>query len=152
AILRGEGPTLVRYRDAGSVFEVDVMSDGKTGAFLDQSENHARAAEYVPAGARALDAFTYHGGFALALARGGAASVLALDEAAPAIERARANAARNGLQQVTVEQANAFDRLRQLEADGEHFDVVVVDPPALAKRKSAFGAADRAYKELNLRA
>ncbi len=152
AVLRGEGATRVQYHDAGSVFEVDVMTDGKTGGFLDQAENHARAAEYVPKGARALDAFAYHGGFALALARGGAASVLALDEAPPAVERARANAARNQLAQVTVEQANAFDRLRQLEGEGRRFDVVVVDPPALAKRKSAFGAAERAYKELNLRA
>ena len=152
AILRGEGPTLVRYHDAGSVFEVDVLSDGKTGGFLDQAENHARVAEYVPPGARALDAFTYHGGFALALARGGAASVLALDEAAPAVERAQKNAARNQLAQITVEQVNAFDRLRALEGEGQRFDVVVVDPPALAKRKSAFGAAERAYKELNLRA
>ena len=129
------------------------MTDGKTGGFLDQAENHARAAEYVPAGAEALDAFAYHGGFALALARGGARSVLALDEAAPAVERARANAARNRLERsVTVEQANAFNRLRALESEGRSFDVVVVDPPALAKRKSAFGAAERAYKELNLRA
>ncbi len=152
AVLRGDGPTLVRYHDAGSLFEVDVMADGKTGGFLDQAENHARAARYVPAGAEALDAFTYHGGFALALARGGARSVLALDEAAPAVERAQKNAARNGLAQVSVEQANAFDRLRALEGAGRSFDVVVVDPPALAKRKSAFGAAERAYKELNLRA
>jgi 23S rRNA (cytosine1962-C5)-methyltransferase len=152
AVLRGEGTTRVAYHDAGSLFEIDVMTDGKTGGFLDQAENHARAAEYVPKGARALDAFAYHGGFALALARGGAASVLALDEAQPAVDRARANAARNGLGQVSIEQANAFDRLRQLEADGQRFDVVVIDPPALAKRKSAFGAAERAYKELNLRA
>ena len=152
AIVRGQGATLVRYHDAGSEFEVDVMSDGKTGGFLDQAENHARVAEYVPAGGEALDAFAYHGGFALALARGGARSVLALDEAAPAVERARQNAARNGLSQVSVEQANAFDRLRALEGQGRTFDVVVVDPPALAKRKSAFGAAERAYKELNLRA
>jgi 23S rRNA (cytosine1962-C5)-methyltransferase len=156
AVLHGDAPaggtTTVQYHDAGNLFEVDVMTDGKTGAFLDQSENHARVAEYVPRGGEALDAFTYHGGFALALARGGAGAVLALDEAAPAVERARANAARNGLGQVSVEQANAFDRLRQLEADGRRFDVVVIDPPALAKRKSAFGAADRAYKELNLRA
>ena len=155
ALLRGAGPTLVQYHDAGNVFEVDVMADGKTGGFLDQAENHARAAEYArPVGGRgeALDAFSYHGGFALALARGGATSVLALDEAGPAVERARANAARNQLTQVTVEQANAFDRLRQLEGEGRHFDVVVIDPPALAKRKSAFGAAERAYKELNLRA
>ena len=152
AIVRGAGETRVRYHDAGNEFEVDVMTDGKTGGFLDQAENHARAAAYVPAGAEALDAFAYHGGFALALARGGARSVLALDEAAPAVERARANAARNGLLQVTVEQANAFDRLRALEGEGRSFDVVVVDPPALAKRKSAFGASERAYKELNLRA
>ena len=151
-VVRGEGTTRVQYHDAGSVFEVDVLADGKTGGFLDQAENHARAATYVPAGAEALDAFTYHGGFALALARGGAASVLALDEAALAAERARENAARNGLSQVKVEQANAFDRLRALEGEGRSFDVVVIDPPALAKRKSAFGAADRAYKELNLRA
>jgi 23S rRNA (cytosine1962-C5)-methyltransferase len=156
AVLHGDaqagGTTTVQYHDAGNLFEVDVMTDGKTGAFLDQSENHARVAEYVPRGGEALDAFTYHGGFALALARGGAESVLALDEAAPAVARARANAERNGLGQVAVEQANAFDRLRQLESEGRRFDVVVIDPPALAKRKSAFGAADRAYKELNLRA
>ncbi|HEY2747212.1 MAG TPA: class I SAM-dependent rRNA methyltransferase [Polyangia bacterium] len=151
-VLRGEGATRVQYHDAGSVFEVDVLADGKTGGFLDQAENHARAAGYVPGGAEALDAFTYHGGFALALARGGAKSVLALDEAAPAVERARQNAARNSLAQVVVEQANAFDRLRALEGEGRVFDVVVIDPPALAKRKSAFGAAERAYKELNLRA
>ena len=151
-ILRGEGATRVAYHDAGSLFEVDVLADGKTGGFLDQAENHARVAGYVPAGAEALDAFTYHGGFALALARGGAKSVLALDEAAPAVERARQNAARNSLPQVHVEAGNAFDRLRALEGEGRSFDVVVIDPPALAKRKSAFGAADRAYKELNLRA
>jgi 23S rRNA (cytosine1962-C5)-methyltransferase len=148
-VLRGDGPTLVRYHDSGNALEVDVLADGKTGGFLDQAENHARAAEY--ARGHCLDAFTYHGGFALALARGGAESVLALDEAAPAVARARANAERNGLGQVAVEQANAFDRLRQLESEGRRFDVVVIDPPALAKRKSAFGAADRAYKELNLR-
>jgi 23S rRNA (cytosine1962-C5)-methyltransferase len=150
AILHGTGSTTVRYHDAGNLLEIDVMSDGKTGGFLDQAENHARAAAYAQG--HALDAFTYHGGFALALARGGARSVLALDESAAAVERARANAARNELGQVTVEQDNAFDRLRKLESEGRRFNVVVIDPPALAKRKSALGAAERAYKELNLRA
>jgi 23S rRNA (cytosine1962-C5)-methyltransferase len=148
-ILHGSGSTAVAYHDAGNRFEVDVMTDGKTGGFLDQAENHARAAEY--ARGDALDAFTYHGGFALALARGGARSVLAIDERAEAVERARANAGRNGLAQVTVEQGNAFDRLRSLESEGRQFDVVVIDPPALAKRKSAVRGAERAYKELNLR-
>jgi 23S rRNA (cytosine1962-C5)-methyltransferase len=148
-ILVGEGATKVRYHDAGNEVEVDVLTDGKTGGFLDQVENHAHAARY--ARGEALDAFTYHGGFALALARGGAERVLALDESQAAIARTRDNAAQNGLSQVTAECANAFDRLRALEAEGRRFDVVVVDPPGLAKRKSATGAAERAYKELNLR-
>jgi len=151
-ILRGKGSTLARWHDAGNEFEADVLTDGKTGGFLDQVENHARAAEYVRPGDDALDAFTYHGGFALALARAGARSVLALDESAPAVERTRANAARNGLTNVATQQSNAFDSLRALEGEGRRFDVVVIDPPALAKRKSALTGAERAYKELNLRA
>jgi 23S rRNA (cytosine1962-C5)-methyltransferase len=147
-VLAGAGPTTVTYHDAGSAMEVDVLSDGKTGGFLDQCENHARAGEY--ARGSGLDAFTYHGGFALALARGGCSSVLALDESPQAVTRAQANAKRNQLP-VTVEQANAFDRLRALEGEGKRFDIVVIDPPALAKRKSAPRAAERAYKELNLR-
>ena len=83
-IVRGAGPTRVRFHDAGSACEADVLEDGKTGSFLDQQENHARAAEYVRPGLEALDAFTYHGGFALALGRAGA-KVLALDEAVAAV-------------------------------------------------------------------
>jgi 23S rRNA (cytosine1962-C5)-methyltransferase len=148
-VLLGDGPTMVSYHDAGNLFEIDVLADGKTGGFLDQAENHAQAARY--AAGEALDAFTYHGGFALALARGGARRVLAIDESPEAAARARANAARNGLTGVEVEVGNAFDRLRALEAEGRRFDVVVIDPPALAKRKSSITGAERAYKELNLR-
>src|SRR5581483_5104607 len=151
-ILRGKGSTLARWHDAGNEFEADVLTDGKTGGFLDQVENHARVAEYVRPGDDALDAFTYHGGFALAPARAGQRAVLALDESAPAVERTRANAARNGLTNVATQQSNAFDSLRALEGEGRRFDVVVIDPPALAKRKSALTGAERAYKELNLRA
>jgi 23S rRNA (cytosine1962-C5)-methyltransferase len=158
SVLFGRGPTTVRYRDAGSLVEVDVLTDGKTGGFLDQVENHAVATRY--ARGETLDAFTYHGGFALALCRGGATSVLAIDESATAIERARANAARNGYDQLRAEVGNAFDRLRALEGAGRRFDTVVIDPPALAKRKGRAGGrhasgvetALRAYKELNLRA
>jgi 23S rRNA (cytosine1962-C5)-methyltransferase len=140
----------VSYVEAGNRFETDLLTDGKTGSFLDQAENRHRAQDYATG--EALDAFTYHGGFALALARGGAASVLAFDENAEAVARARHNAAENQLAQVNVIQHNAFDALRQLEADGRSFDVVVLDPPALAKRKSGMAPAERAYKELNLRA
>jgi 23S rRNA (cytosine1962-C5)-methyltransferase len=150
-VLAGEGPTRVRYRLGPNELETDLLTDGKTGGFLDQADNHAQVAALAPRGARALDAFTHHGGFALALARLGG-PVLATDADATAVERARANADRNGLRNLEVRRANAFDLLRQLESDGTRFDVVVVDPPALAKRKSEVGAAERAYKELVLRA
>jgi 23S rRNA (cytosine1962-C5)-methyltransferase len=149
-VLRGEGPTRVVYQLGPNQLEADLLVDGKTGGFLDQADNHARVAELAPAGARALDAFTYHGGFALALARLGGA-VLATDEDEQAVTRARANAARNDLANLEVRRANAFDLLRTLEGAGERFEVVVLDPPALAKRKSEAGAAQRAYKELVLR-
>jgi len=157
-VVAGGGDTRITYRLGPNTLEADLLTDGKTGGFLDQADNHAAVAALAPEGARALDAFTYHGGFALALARRGG-PVLATDEAAPAVARARANAARNGLQRMEVRQANAFDLLRTLEGEGARFDVVVVDPPALAKRgggtgraaEAALAAADRAYKELFLR-
>ena len=153
-ILLGTGATSVRYRDAGSLVEVDVLADGKTGGYLDQVANHEVAGRY--ARGDCLDAFSYHGGFALALARGGATSVLALDESPAATTRITANAARNGYTQLAVETANAFDRLRALESEGRRFHTVVVDPPALAKRRGkgreGIEPALRAYKELNLRA
>jgi 23S rRNA (cytosine1962-C5)-methyltransferase len=151
-VLLGTGATRVRFHDAGSWCETDVLVDGKTGSFLDQQDNHARAAAYVRPEMTALDAFSYHGGFALALARGGA-KVLALDESVAAVEQATANAALNGVShRLEARCDNAFDALRRLEGAGERFDLIVLDPPALAKRKGALTTAERAYKELNLRA
>lgn len=152
------GSLMVRFDDAGSPMEADLLADRKTGSFLDQQENHACAADYarrLHPGGRALDAFCYHGGFALALARAGL-QVLACDEDPQAIGRARHNA-RIGAVRVDFEVHNAFDLLRSLEAAGRRFEVVVLDPPALAKRGvkgpgGPSGAAMRAYKELNLRA
>ena len=160
-VVAGAGDTRVIYRLGENDLEADLLTDGKTGGFLDQADNHALVAALAPSGARALDAFTYHGGFALALARRGGA-VLATDEAPAAVARATANARRNGLRNLEVRQANAFDLLRTLESEGQRFDVVVLDPPALAKRGGTAGrdrvrdaaaltAADRAYKELFLR-
>jgi 23S rRNA (cytosine1962-C5)-methyltransferase len=154
-VVAGGGDTRVVYRIGQNHLEADLLSDGKTGGFLDQADNHLQVAALTPTGARALDAFTYHGGFALALGRRGG-EVLATDEDPAAVERAAANARRNGLERVAVRRANAFDLLRELEARGEVFDVVVLDPPALAKRgagaqRGPSAQADRAYKELVLR-
>jgi len=150
AILAGGGATEVEYRLGANRLVADLFADSKTGGFLDQADNHAVVAGLAPEGARCLDAFTYHGGFALALARKGGA-VLANDEDAQAVARTRANAERNGLGKVTVRHSNAFDLLRSLEAEKQTFDVVVLDPPAFAKRKSGDTAADRAYREVILR-
>ncbi len=152
-VLAGGGDTRVVYRLGENRFEADLLGDGKTGGFLDQADNHAAVAALAPAGARALDAFTHHGGFALALARRGG-EVLAVDDNETAARRAAENARRNGLGNVRVERANAFDLLRGLESRGERFEVVVLDPPALAKRgggASGLATAARAYKELVLR-
>src|SRR5450432_1338471 len=150
-VIAREGPTRVEYRLGPNRLEADLLSDSKTGGFLDQADNHAVVAALAHENARALDAFTYHGGFALALARRGG-PVLATDEDPDAVARATDNARRNGLSNLEVRRANAFDLLRELEARRELYDVVVLDPPALAKRggthaASALSAADRAYKE-----
>jgi 23S rRNA (cytosine1962-C5)-methyltransferase len=150
-LLHGRESRVV-YRLGPNQLEADLLTDGKTGGFLDQADNQAALAALAPPGARALDAFTYHGGFALALARRGGI-VRGIDESEAAVARATANARRNDLPNLTVERANSFDLLRALEGSGERFDVVVIDPPALAKRggAAALGTAARAYKELILR-
>jgi 23S rRNA (cytosine1962-C5)-methyltransferase len=148
-VLLGDGPTRVTYQEGEVRFEADLLEDHKTGAFLDQRDNHVRAGDL--ARGEALDCFSYHGGFALQLARR-AASVVAVEEAPAAAARITANARLNGLANVEVRNADAFAELRGFEAAGRKFDVVVVDPPALAKRKGPIEAALRAYKELNLRA
>ena len=154
-ILEGGGDTRVAFHDAGSSVLADVLTDGKTGSFLDQQENHARAGEYarlLSPGATALDAFAYHGGFALALARARSdIQVTAFDENPAAVERIQKNAELSNVSLSAVCD-NAFDVLRRFESEDRRFDLVVIDPPALAKRKSAIPAAERAYKELNLRA
>jgi len=149
-IAAGGGATEVVYRLGENRLQADLLTDSKTGGFLDQADNHAVVAALAPPGARCLDAFTYHGGFALALARRQGA-VLATDEDAQAVARAKANATRNHLPNLEVRQANAFELLAHPEADKQHFDVVVLDPPALAKRQAGDHAALRAYQEMILR-
>ncbi len=150
--------TQVEFRLGEVRYRADVRTDGKTGTFLDQADNHVLVAQMVPAGGRVLDAFTHQGGFALALAKN-ARSVLATDLDAVAVERTQANALLNGFTNVEVRQADAFALLRDLESRGETFDAVILDPPALAKRGRGDGQdrasvlrnAERGYGELLLR-
>jgi 23S rRNA (cytosine1962-C5)-methyltransferase len=130
-------------------FSIDLLRGQKTGWFLDQSENRAAAEAY--ARGRALDCFTFQGGFALHLSRR-ADHVLAVDISAPALEQARRNAELNGIANVEFVEANVFDILSELEMAGERFDIIVLDPPAFAKNRASVDAAARGYKEINLRA
>ena len=121
----------------------------KTGAFLDQRENRALVGRI--ARGRALDCFSYHGSFALHLARG-ADTVTALDSSAHALTRAEENFRRNGFTNGEFVEANAFEYLKEREKARAQYETVVLDPPAFAKTRAALPAALRGYKEINLRA
>jgi 23S rRNA (cytosine1962-C5)-methyltransferase len=148
-LLHGSVPREVEIREHGVRYLAAPWDGQKTGAFLDQREN--RALVGAIARGRALDCFSYHGSFALHLAAR-ADRVTALDISAPALARAADNCARNGVTNVDLVEANAFDYLRERQQAGEQFDTIVLDPPAFAKNRSALPAAMRGYKEINLRA
>lgn len=147
----GAVPEQVEVREGGVRYLAAPWTGQKTGAFLDQRPNRIRAGELTAPGGRALDCFTYHGSFALHLARR-AREVIALDVSGEALARGRENARLNGLDNIAWREGDAFDLLRELERAGERFDTIVVDPPAFAKTKSAVAGALRGYKDLNLRA
>jgi 23S rRNA (cytosine1962-C5)-methyltransferase len=147
-VLDGEVPETIAVTENGVHYDVDVRRGQKTGLFLDQRENRSAAALY--ARGRLLDCFTYHGGFALAMAAR-CEQVMAFDVSADAIERVGRNAVRNGVS-IDARVGNVFDELRGLERMGERFDTIVLDPPAFAKNKAAVPNARAGYKEINLRA
>jgi len=134
-------------------FRYDALGGQKTGAFLDQRENYAAAAEYGTG--EALDVFCYQGGFALHLAPR-CSQVTGVDSSRPALEVADQNAALNHLllngKEIEWIEANAFDLLKDYSSSTRRYDTIVLDPPAFAKTKRDLDAALRGYKELNLRA
>ena len=132
----------------GVRFLHDGKEGQKTGAFLDQRENYAAAAQY--AHGEALDVFCYQGGFALHMAAK-CSSVTGVDSSRPALEMADKNAALNGRELEWIE-ANAFDLLKDYASSGRQYDTIILDPPAFAKTKRDLEKALRGYKELNLRA
>jgi 23S rRNA (cytosine1962-C5)-methyltransferase len=148
-VIHGTVPDQIEVREGRVTYLVDPYHGQKTGLFLDQRENRVAAARY--ARGRLLDAFSYNGGFALALAPS-CQEVIAVEISEDAVARIRANAARNGLAHVEARAMNVFDELRELERRGEQFDTIVLDPPAFAKNKASVRKALSGYKEINLRA
>jgi 23S rRNA (cytosine1962-C5)-methyltransferase len=147
----GTVPREIQVREGGVRYLAAPWDGQKTGAFLDQRPNRLLAGHVTRPGGRALDCFTYHGSFALHLAVR-ASTVVALDSSAEALERARANAALNGLSNIEFRQADAFESLRAMARERQQFDTIVVDPPAFAKSRATVPDAIRGYREINLRA
>ncbi|HEV2705154.1 MAG TPA: class I SAM-dependent rRNA methyltransferase [Pyrinomonadaceae bacterium] len=148
-LLYGEAPEAFEVVQHGRRFLVAPLGGQKTGAFLDQRENHLAARTY--AAGRALDCFTFNGGFALSIAPV-CETVVGLDVSADAVAASRRNAELNGATNVEFREANVFDALREVETAGERFQTIVLDPPAFAKNRQSVRAAARGYKEINLRA
>ena len=142
--------TKVEIVENGVRYLVDVKDGQKTGFFLDQKHNRAAVARLTP-GRKVLDCFTHTGSFGLNCARAGAAQVLSVDASQVAIEQAKENAALNGLDNIRFEVADVFDLLPALEAQGESYDVVILDPPAFTKSRSSVKNAVKGYREINLR-
>ncbi len=132
----------------GAVYMADVLGGQKTGLFFDQRPNHAFAAGLAE-GTRVLDVFSHVGGFALAALAGGAASALAVDASAPALELAARGAMASGVgDRFAARQGDAFEVLEALAAEGAEFDLVICDPPAFAPAKPALEAGLRAYERV----
>jgi 23S rRNA (cytosine1962-C5)-methyltransferase len=148
-LLYGDAPAELEIVQNNVRFLVQPLGGQKTGSFLDQRENRL-AARQVARG-RALDCFTFNGAFALHLAPV-CESVTGLDISAEAVAAAQCNAELNEASNVEFREANVFDALREMEATGERFDTIVLDPPAFAKNRASVRAAVRGYKEINLRA
>ena len=147
-----EFSTLVEIVENGVKYQVDVKDGQKTGFFLDQKYNRL-AIQKLCKGAKVLDCFTHTGSFALNAGYAGAKEVTGVDASQLAVDQATANAALNGLSDtVKFICEDVFDLLPALEEKGEKYDVVILDPPAFTKTRSAVPGALRGYKEINLRA
>jgi 23S rRNA (cytosine1962-C5)-methyltransferase len=150
-IFYGKPAEIVWVREGAVRYGVDLLKGQKTGAYLDQRENRLHQVSYPQGQGRVLDCFTYAGGFALHLA-GQAQEVTAIDDSAPALEWGQRNAQENGFSNINFLKANVFDFLKKAEDQGQRFDLIVLDPPPFARKKSAIAGALRGYRELNLRA
>jgi 23S rRNA (cytosine1962-C5)-methyltransferase len=141
-------PAEITVREQGASFVAPLAEGQKTGWFYDQTANRERLRRYLPAGARVLDVCSYVGAWAITALKGGAASATCVDSSATALEYVARNAAANGVE-VTPLRDDAFDALKALQEQGARFDVVILDPPAFAKRKKDVPQALAAYRKLN---
>jgi 23S rRNA (cytosine1962-C5)-methyltransferase len=148
-VIAGDVPEEIPFKEGDVTLFAAPYTGQKTGAFLDQRENHVHAGEM--AFGKCLDVFSYHGGFALQLTKH-AESVIAVDSSKSALTHIAKAATLNGLENLSILQGDAFQLLRELVKNGEHFDTIVLDPPAFAKGRDQTEQALAGYKEINLQA
>ena len=145
----GSGPERVIVKEHGAEFNVDLFAGQKTGWFYDQRANRARMRAYVR-DQRVLDVFSYVGAWGVQAALAGAKQVVCVDSSQAALDQVLTNAQLNGVEQrVSIAAGDAFDILKALRAEREKFDVVIIDPPALIKRKKDLKEGIAAYHHLN---
>ena len=150
SVARGEIPDRIRLEENGAFFETSLTKGQKTGWFYDQGGNRARMQDYVREGDSVLDICSYAGAWGVTAALAGAAEVHCVDTSKSALEQAVTNAALNGVgDKIGIQQADAFDALRQLASDDRRFDMVILDPPAFIKRKKDRKEGEQAYRRLN---
>jgi 23S rRNA (cytosine1962-C5)-methyltransferase len=148
-VARGSLEGNVVVSEGGLNLEIDVLKGQKTGFYIDQRDNRRLVLPFV-GGKRVLDCFCYTGAWSLACAKAGAREVLGLDSSEPAVELARRNAERNGLAEAArFEVCDVFDRLAEVASRKDKFDVVILDPPSLARTRRAVPHAERGYVHLN---
>jgi 23S rRNA (cytosine1962-C5)-methyltransferase len=141
-----DGP--VTLEENGCTFFADTLGGQKTGWFYDQRDNRAFVAA-LARGRRVIDLYTYKGGFAVACAKGGAASVVAVDRSEPALDAARRAAEANGVaERCEFRRVDAFEELERLAAAGETYELVIADPPAFVKSKKDLPVGLRAYRKM----
>ncbi len=151
--LRGDGPTEVKIREHGWRLDVDVATGHKTGYYLDQRDNRGLFAQWVRrfGARRVLNCYSYTGGFSVAALAGGATDVISVDSSGPALARATAHVAGNGLNAAhhSTLDADVNATLREFIQAGRSFDAIVLDPPKFASTTAQAERAARAYKDIN---
>ncbi|WGI25915.1 class I SAM-dependent rRNA methyltransferase [Halomonas alkaliantarctica] len=148
-VIKGTLPDEVVLEENGARFVVPVLNGQKTGWFFDHRVNREWVNRQVE-GKRVLDVFSYVGGWGVQAAVHGAKEVLCLDSSGPALDQVARNAELNGVQEkVAVSEGDAFEALAALKAEGEEFDVVIIDPPAFIKKRKDIPNGERAYARLN---
>ncbi|MDD3068574.1 MAG: class I SAM-dependent rRNA methyltransferase, partial [Acholeplasmataceae bacterium] len=147
----GEVPDQIIIKENHLDMEIDIKTGQKTGTFLDQQENHKKIKDYVKH-KTVLDCFSHIGGFGLHAASFGAKSVTCLDISEHAVNQIKKNASLNHLDQVVAIKKDVFQALRDYQVQNDTFDVIVLDPPAFAKKREDTKKAYQGYKEINLQA